>query len=208
MLDVALAEIWRSLDGIPEADCTADWAVAPNYYDVYRAIGRILQPESILEIGTRLGQSLISMVCDSSQTKHITFIDNETYVSGSNEIARANLLQFYEKFASNRQIPTIQVFRASPDPAEIGRPVALAHVDGEHTFDGKIRDLDFCLAVRAGMVLVDDFDYHGCCRDAVNAWSSQLNVDLHYLQTFRGMALMELVHSGGISTLSKTVALS
>jgi hypothetical protein len=208
MLDVALAEIWRSLDGIPESDCTADWAVATNYYDVYRAIGRILQPESVLEIGTRLGQSLLSMVCDSLQTKHISFIDNETYVSGSNEIARANLLQFYEKFVPGRRVPTIEVFGSLPNPVEIGCPVALAHVDGEHTFEGKIRDLDFCLAVGAGMVLVDDFDYHGCCREAVVSWSSQHNVDLHYLQTFRGMALMELVHSGGISALSKTVALS
>jgi hypothetical protein len=53
----------------------------------------------------------------------------------------------YEKFAPDRHVPTIQVFRSLPDPAEIGCPVTVADIDGQHTFEGRIRALDYCLAV-------------------------------------------------------------
>ena len=105
MSEPQLIDVWKGLLEPVEGDIDADWCQSSDYYDVYRAVGRALQPSTIFEIGARIGHSLISLAIDDPRLRSISWIDNESYVSGSDAKAAANIGASLRRFRPDWYLP-------------------------------------------------------------------------------------------------------
>jgi len=191
MPDPQLNDVWKSLVAPVGGDIESDWCQSAEYYDVYRAVGRALQPSTILEIGTRVGHSLISLAIDNPRLRSIAWIDNESYVAGSNAKAAANIAASLRKFRPDWNLPKM-MWSASHELAPVYGLFELCHIDGDHSYEGKIRDLDFCAGLSPNWLLVDDYAYHEPVHKAVTDWCLDRGQRLFSIPTFRGLAFIPL----------------
>lgn len=190
--EVCLEEVWRCLKAPVPGDTEGDWCTAENNYQVYQALGAVLQPNSILEIGTRVGHSLIALASDNPRLRRIEWIDNESYIRGSNVRAKANVLGFYGRFRPEWPVPDIQSGRSYPPVSQLDGRFELCHIDGDHSYEGKLSDLDFCSSIHPTWIIADDYDYLPTVGAALRDWCAWFGLPLYHLRTFRGLALIPL----------------
>ncbi|MEZ5964212.1 MAG: CheR family methyltransferase [Planctomycetota bacterium] len=152
----------------------ADAATVPalyqdNYYPVYEALARYLQPRRILEIGTRFGYSLVPLVLGAlaQRPRHLQVlsIDMESYDNAfpcsSQEVARRN----FEACIGPRCGDTeVEVDFVVGDSHAVQLPESwrfdLIHVDGDHSEQGAFLDIvdSFARLQPGGVMIVDDID--------------------------------------------------
>jgi len=148
ILDVVRADVFVEL-GKPGHE----YINGGNCYEWKYAVAKYLQPKTILEIGVRYGYSLCSFIA-ACLPRYVEGIDSEVYVPGSNAIAWANVKRW--------QLDS--VFRCC-DSARIEaleRDYDLVHIDGSHSYDTCLHDLNLCLG-KARAILIDDM--HTCDDD-------------------------------------------
>jgi 2-polyprenyl-3-methyl-5-hydroxy-6-metoxy-1,4-benzoquinol methylase len=131
----------------PLAHRFPDWV---PYYKTKWAIGRVLQPASILEIGVRYGYSAAAFLHGSPDATYLGLdLDCDDFggVKGAIQWAR----KITDRFSANFLVADSQSMNSFP-----GGVYDLVHVDGQQDGDGSFHDLE--LAVRQGRyVLADGF---------------------------------------------------
>jgi len=138
---------------------TTDWFWADTYYPYYVKLARLLQPHSILEIGSLQGFSLISMAEGCANLESLYWIDNELYLPNSNQMCYENLGFYYKNFRSAVKAPQMKFAKNSWDVMRLQKKLAvdLIHIDGEHSYEGKLRDLSVCGALQPRYITLDDY---------------------------------------------------
>ncbi len=121
-----------------------------NYYENYYALSSYYQPKSILEIGVRYGYSLGSMISASNVIEKVTGIDNDEYSLGSLDIAKDNIKKYINS--------NIELNFSLQDSHKIEKLEYhdMIHIDGDHSYDGKLQDLKLTINA-CKVVIIDDY---------------------------------------------------
>lgn len=159
-----------------------------NYYEFYYAISKFYKPKKILEIGVRYGYSLGVMIKGSGLVEKVVGIDNDDYHQGSLSVAQNNLKKHVssdlEYVFSNIDSHTIPKFDEYYD---------LIHIDGDHTYEGKLKDLDL-LKNACKIAIIDDVYHIPDVSSAANDWMEK-NKDIikssFLLDSMRGTLILE-----------------
>lgn len=150
--DSILADIPHVL----EDDRKMPWWTENRYYQYYAGLAELLGPKSVLELGVRLGYSLVAMVRGSGPAggniEMIVGVDNECGIAGSQELARQNI-----EAAGHKGILSIVTRNVFEAPAAVSGHYDLVHVDADHSPDGTMFSIWYAWAlVKPGGVLVVD----------------------------------------------------
>lgn len=149
----------------------------PRIYMTLFDVVRNLQPASIVEIGVRCGYSAFAMLCASPRAKMLGIEkDGDSWIEDTHGGQRGFWL-WADKIMSRFDYQIVLA-----DSRNIKRlPIAdLIYVDGDHSFEGALADLE--LANRStNTILVDDYSTAATVSEAVLRFR-----DLHpeYKQTF------------------------
>jgi hypothetical protein len=177
-----------------------DWLLCENYYPyyhrIYELIGKEFPETKLLEFGVRSGYSGVVFAKAIKGKKTYFGVDPNLYID--NGLGRAketfldlksehNLLEFFllEGFSSSTSVQKTLSYSG---------PFEVIHVDGEHTYFGKLFDLWIAknLVSKNGYVLVDDFNHHGMIHDSVKVacylgWFKAFT----FVDTKRGLAVLK-----------------
>jgi len=146
-----------------------------TYYGDYCGIAAKYGPRRILEIGVRYGYSGIAL-CDGALRSGFTVprvnytgIDAECFGAAepggdayrlyrSNAIAAENFKRFFEPDAVQARFFTLDTQKEALPPAVTSSAYDLVNIDGHHSYDGALKDMEntWPLLREGGLVLVDD----------------------------------------------------
>jgi predicted O-methyltransferase YrrM len=129
-----------------------------RYYNYYYSYGAHFKPRTIFEIGVRAGYTGYFLLLGSRAEK-FRGIDLETYMLGSTGIA----LPLLKKVCSDVQITVGDSHKLTV----LDHLYDMIHIDGDHSYEGKIMDLELAInnLSPSGVVIVDD--YNGAAGEAV-----------------------------------------
>lgn len=181
-----------------------DYIHCNDYYELYYAISKFYQPETIFEIGVRYGYSLYSLIKGSDKVDYVLGYDidqeyyrNKEWVSKkmnleSNkislvEIASSQLKKFCEGVDVNIEK------RNSQEIAELDGFMDLIHIDGDHSYQSKIHDLEITKQ-KGKVIIVDDYFHIGAVKMATDDFikSNSSIIKNHYLlNSLRGTYIIE-----------------
>lgn len=137
-----------------------------NYYEIYYAIAKYYAPKSILEIGVRYGYSLASMMCGgASSIKKVAGYDIDQYEENSLSIAESNI----KKHLSNIDVEYSLELKNSQSISRLDGVYDIIHIDGDHSYQGKLHDLNLALH-HSKIIIVDDYNHLLDVRRAVIDW--------------------------------------
>ena len=160
----------------------------PTGYPLYSKIASLLQPLSILEIGTHYGAGLCAFLAGYPHSD-LLWIDNESYHPGTNKMAVQNVVKLWKTLGVS---PLSTCY--FPDKLKFAefrtRPV-LVHVDADHKFNGALADMSFALALHPRYILVDDMKMPPVNK-AVNWFSEYFQLPYKEWDTLRGWAAFAL----------------
>jgi hypothetical protein len=132
--------------GIPEHD---EYLNCGNHYEMYYAISKMYDPTSILEIGTRNGYSLYSMMLAPKTLKSVDGYDiNLDYIEKS--------IESLSPIASDKDIKLNLQVRDTQKINELPLQYFLINIDGDSSFDGTFHDLNLTKK-KSKVVLVSNF---------------------------------------------------
>jgi len=162
------------------------------YYEYYYAISKFYQPSSILEIGVRFGYSLGSMIKGSDKIEFIKGIDFETLVYGVDMLrtAEANIKKYI-----NPNVKCEFLNQDSHSVKELDRKYDLIHIDGDHSYEGKIQDLNLALD-HCKVLLVDDYFFIRQVTNATNDWimgNRHKIKSIYIVNSIRGTLVIEFL---------------
>ena len=160
-----------------EKDMNYDY-LPPNcfdYYEIYYALSKYYQPKSILEIGVRYGYSLYSMVCGSDVIENVAGYDLEETLNGyhlPNNLNYHNKSKFeivqenFDLFC-NKKINLNLKYVNTQKINELNDYYDLIHIDGDHSIEGKLHDLEITKN-KCKVVIIDDYALHSNVRQGVD----------------------------------------
>jgi len=186
IFDLIPADIFALELGIPEHD---EYIRSGNCYEHYYELAKKYKPKSILEIGTRYGYSLCSMVAGSMDTvEYVEGWDDNSYHSNATKIAEINLKYIlgYDKSWVIRIINSHEV-------KTLERNFDIVHIDGDHGYFGKLQDLNL-VKNNCKVVIVDDYEYILEVHTATNeflARNREIIKDWYIIDSFRGTFVIE-----------------
>lgn len=177
-----------------------DWLLAadyyPHYYRLFQHLGEEFAKVRMLEIGVRSGYSgVVLSKALSPKPLFYTGVDPNLYVADGLEKAAKTFTSLQHEAYSLHYF-LLEGFSGSTavqNSLKYSGPFEFIHIDGEHTYFGKLFDLWIAknLLAPGGYVLVDDYEHHGFIADSVKValmrgWFSRFS----YLPTKRGMAVL------------------
>lgn len=162
-----------------------------NYYEIYYAIAKYYAPKSILEIGVRYGYSLASMISGAaSSIKRVVGYDIDQYEKNSISIAEENV----KKYLSGIDIEYSFELKNSQNITSLNGQYDVTHIDGDHSYYGKLHDLNLALR-HSKIIIVDDYTHLEDVRRAVVDWTSA-NKDYikntYLIDSIRGTFIIEI----------------
>lgn len=190
-------------DSILNDDKNEEYLENGKYYSYYYLFSKHVKPKVIAEIGTRLGYSLISLIKGSQgSVEKIYSYDLEEYIHGSSERAKANIER--ETGFTNAEF-----FRCNTqeiDDLHLDNVVDVFNVDGDHTKNGALHDLEMAYKTTksGGYILFDDIigsvDENGAgvrswgddLRDAGIEFCTKYNLQFVFLPTLRGLMIIHI----------------
>lgn len=176
----------------PDFDKPAEMAYieSGNCYEWYYAIGKHYKPSRILEIGVRFGYSLASLIKGSGGLVYVQGWDTEYYESESNQHARSITGPLMEGCS-------VQIIRVDSQREDQAHDYFdLIHIDGDHSYYGKVHDLMLAWMSGAKVIVVDDYDFLKSVREATDDFLSMIHPEktrTAYLKSYRGTLVIERV---------------
>lgn len=177
---------------IDQRDAGAQW-VSSGVYRWYKSLGSVVRPKSMLEIGTRLGYSLMSIWSGFDGIEKIVSVDSERDIPGSQAAVSLKTMtrnKIYNTKADCR------FFVADTKNCEsfdaFGGPFDLIHLDGDHSFAGCQDDIVKALGVLAdgGVIVVDDLRSEDVSL-AVSTVAFLKNLELSIVHTWTKHAILK-----------------
>lgn len=186
ILDLIPTDIFALDLGVPEHD---EYIKSGNCYEHYYDLAKKYKPKSILEIGTRYGYSLCSMVAGSVDTvEYVEGWDDNSYNSNATKIAKINL-KYILGYKNAYDFKCIN----SHDVKTLERNFDIVHIDGDHGYFGKLQDLNL-VKNNCKVVIVDDYEYILEVHTATNeflARNREIIKDWYIIDSFRGTFVIE-----------------
>lgn len=141
-------------------DASAPWMLSDHQYSVYEAIGRLIRPRRVLEIGVRFGYALVALVRGHDGIETIEGVDNGGY--GIPHWAR----QTTENLRAAGFRGELRLHNEDSREwfaQQLCEPYDLVHVDGDHSFEIARQDVaNSWRGLRTGgVLLVDDYGIPG-----------------------------------------------
>jgi len=178
-----------------------DWLLCDNYYPyyyrIYEAIGKQIEDPKLLEFGVRSGYSGVVFSKAVQGKKSYFGVDPNLYVPNGLGRARDTFKEL-QKEKSDLEYFLIEGFSSSTAVQKTlgySAPFEIIHIDGEHTYFGKILDLWIAknLISKDGYILVDDFNHHGMIHDSIKVacylgWFKSFT----FVETKRGLAILKI----------------
>ena len=172
-----------------EQKLCADPADAPaffgNKYDWYGGYGMHIQPRSIFEVGVAAGYSIAAMIKGAENSvKYATLVDMH------HDVWRTyyKLHQYFpdvwfDIFQYDTQTPNWEDVQL--------RTYDIIHIDGNHTYNGALNDLNhFGIHLNpSGLIVVDDAKDPNILR-ACNEFKEAHNLDSRFIDNHNGHLLM------------------
>lgn len=168
-------------------DPVHDYITSGNYYEWYYTIANTLQPTTILEIGVRFGYSLYSMMCGAKETiNRVVGMDNNSYIYDSTEYAKYHCNLIKENVVDIKNVDSQSI-------QQLDEFFDLVHIDGDHSRNGKLHDLEL-IKHNCRYCIIDDYDSMEIVRDVVNEFiynNSDMIKDSLYINSCRGTMILE-----------------
>lgn len=162
-----------------------------NYYEVYYAIAKYYAPKSILEIGVRYGYSLASMMFGgASSIKKVVGYDIDQYEENSLSIADSNI----KKHLSSIGVECRLELKNSQSISSLDEVYDIIHIDGDHSYHGKLHDLNLAL-LHSKVIIVDDYNHLTEVKQAVNDWVAANKNHIkntYFINSIRGTFIIEI----------------
>lgn len=164
------AEAW---DALVKAWHPEDWyqlaTLSPSEVEGLRhqyaqmfSVAQKLQPKTILEIGVRAGYSAFTMLSAVPGAMYYGWDADRGDYGGS-----TGYLDFAEQVL--KPFPRVCLEQIDSQAERTIPPVDLAHIDGDHSYEGCYHDLELC-ATGARHILVDDYEYIRPVQAATDHW--------------------------------------
>jgi hypothetical protein len=182
IFDVASENIFFEL-GIPEHD---EYLKCGNHYELYYAISKMYDPTSILEIGTRNGYSLYSMMLPPKTLRRVDGYDiNLEYIEKS--------IESLTPVAEDKKIHLNLQVRDTQKINELSTEYFLINIDGDSSFEGTFHDLNLTKK-KSKVVLVSNFYEIREVRSATQRFvydNSDLIKKSYIVDSLRGIYVIE-----------------
>jgi hypothetical protein len=160
-----------------------------KYYWIKYLIALHLQPYSINEIGVRAGYSAISFLTACPEA---TYHGYDAYV---NRDGGKDLSFGYKEYAEGL-LKTISdktiIEIVDTQKCEFIFPDAdLCHIDGDHTYNGAMNDLESCKRnCKIKIILVDDYDFISTVKQATDDFIKKYSLYYKIIHGLRGEAII------------------
>lgn len=168
-----------------DEDGHKDYINSRDHYELFYAISKHYQPDSILEIGTRYGYSLYSLMLGSPILKKAVGYDvNEEYVNTAEENLSENTLP-----GVDLKLEVVDTQKID----ELDDSYRMIHIDGCKSFAGTYHDLKLTRG-KARVVLVSDFYSERTVRDATQRFvydNKEKIKKVHVIESLRGLYIIE-----------------
>lgn len=145
-----------------------------GYYAVKHAIAREVAPKRILEIGVRAGYSALAFMTACPKAEYVG-VDAETGKHGGEGgpwmwWAKTLLKGF------NVNLYKLDSQQLDALPEHLGN-FDFVHVDGDHSFEGALHDMELCWPKVnvGGAMLVDDYDYLWPVHEAIEEFRKRVD---------------------------------
>lgn len=160
-----------------------------NIYIWYKAIGKVLSPSKIVEIGTRTGYSLKALLWGTLAPKKdikIWSFDAEIDFDGSQQ----RCAEYFSKLGYNGTF--VKVYSETIHSLRIAEKVDLVHVDGKHTEEGCYHECMMGLECLkdGGYMLVDDVNSK-VVRAGADRFCANFGLKPETLPTHNGMYMIQ-----------------
>lgn len=160
-------------------------AAKERYYNFYFSYGAHFKPKSIYEIGVRAGYTGYFLLLGSGATK-FRGIDLETYKLGTTAQAKTLL---------TKVCPNVQLdIGDSHKLTSLDQPYDLIHIDGDHSYHGKIQDIELALGnlTPRGVIVIDDYNPNAgiLVKQATDEMVRKYNLEITVFDTLTGHAIL------------------
>lgn len=163
-----------------------------NYYRIKHSICKKYNPTLIAEIGVRAGYSAWTFLKACPDATYIGF-DANNGTHGGKGGEDGQYFQWAKRILAPFNFELIECDTQKVDCLSIS-DVDFFHVDGDHSVDGVMHDLDLAFHVLSGkgVILVDDLIYIDTVRDGVNRWLQKMgnSVKYEFIPSLRGEMLI------------------
>tara|TARA_R100001244_G_scaffold25113_4_gene25594 strand:- start:56475 stop:57041 length:567 start_codon:yes stop_codon:yes gene_type:complete len=157
-----------------------------KYYNFYFSYGRHFKPRNIFEIGVRTGYTAYFLLLGSKAEK-FRGIDLETYKVNSSQLA----IGLIRKVCEDSSV----AIGDSHKLTALDEAYDLVHIDGDHSYDGKVQDLELAFGSLSpdGVIVVDDYNPNlGIeVKRATDDFAKKHDLKVTVLPTFTGHALLQ-----------------
>lgn len=131
-----------------------------DYYEWYYTYGKLLKPRRYLEIGVLFGYSAIA-VCSGAcgPLLMMCLIDNESYADGAPIVLKDAIARISHACRFDIDVVAIKADTQAMTQLPLARGgYDLINVDGDHSFEGAIHDMEKALAVMGpgGHMVIDN----------------------------------------------------
>lgn len=157
-----------------------------KYYLVKYQIAKDLNPSKILEIGVRAGYSAISFLSACPDAEYVG-LDAENGMHGG---AGGPWMWWAEELLSPYKATFIQCDTQTME--EVDGTFDLVHIDGDHSVQGALHDMELCWPIvnPGGVMLVDDYDYIADVKKAIELYKQRHpEIRWEYKKSLRGEVL-------------------
>jgi len=157
------------------------------YYDTVKRFNS----QSIFEIGVRNGYSMFMMLLANPKAFYRGVEINMNWDGGFKDAYKhAELLikKYFPEANTNIFICNSQEIRSLP------RKFDLAHIDGDHSFEGALNDIELVAPI-ADKVIIDDYTLCSTVADAIETfiekYDKKYNLKPEYYKTWRGHVILD-----------------
>ena len=164
-----------------------------EYYKVKYQICKEQNPKIICEIGVRAGYSAWTFLQACPDALYIGYDANNGQHGGAGG-QDGSFMKWAEKILKPYNHQLYEIDTQKIDELPLFKAADLFHVDGDHTTNGVMHDLDLAYKVinDNGLILVDDITYLQEVKDGVNEWLRKMGdkVISEFRESLRGEMLI------------------